>query len=138
IVAIPMWLLREQMGLLIAYIAALVFVKSVWLAVLAGWPAESNRQNQDFTRIILFIALAPVAAAVGGLLVMLVNLPPWGPCRRCHGCSPLFSWRGCSRCGRCRCRLRRSTTHRVAARISRRSPASRIVAFRTTCPQWSC
>jgi len=78
VIAVPMWLLRGHMWLLIAYISGLVFLKSVWLAVLAGWPAKSNRENQDFNRIIVFIALAPIVAAVGGLLVMLVDLPPWG------------------------------------------------------------
>jgi len=79
-IALMIWLAHKYASRagVILFIGTLFFGKAVWLAVLAGWPAE-KATGPDRARIILFVILAPIGAMAVSSLLMVLTWPPWVP-----------------------------------------------------------
>ncbi len=75
-ILVPIYLLTPYRWALVAALSALYLAKALWLSVLMGWPGDRDRDNQDFTRIVMFIAGVPAGAFAALVLLTHVHCPP--------------------------------------------------------------
>jgi hypothetical protein len=71
------WLAEPDRWVVVALFTGLLFGKTLWLAVLLGWPAKKDwKIKQDVARIVMFIAGVTAAGASGLWVLTELGTPP--------------------------------------------------------------